>query len=128
MNVWILLSGLNAAMAVGLGAYGWHALGGTPDIRDVFMMGSQYQMWHGIALLGIGLLLNYGPNRYLTIAGIMFQTGIVLFAGTLYCFGGLNFIPVQGAAPFGGGLLMIGWLILGIQGARHVRLEKPAKP
>jgi len=121
MNIWILLAGLNGAIAVGMGAYGWHALGDTPEIRDIFMMGSQYQMWHGIALLGVGLLVNQGPNRSLSIAGGMFQAGIILFAGTLYSFGGLMIVPVEGAAPFGGGLLILAWLILGVQGARHIR-------
>lgn len=121
MNIWILLGGLNAALAVAAGAYGWHALGPTPDIRDVFMMGSQYQMWHALGLLAVGLLLNAAPSRVLLVAGVCFQVGIVLFSGTLYSFGGLMFIPVTGAAPFGGGLLMLGWLLLGVQGARHVK-------
>lgn len=121
MNIWILLCGLNAALAVGAGAYGWHALGSTPDIRDIFMMGSQYQMWHALGMLGVGLLLNHAPSRALAIAGACFQVGIVLFSGTLYSFGGLMLIPIEGAAPFGGGLLMAGWLVLGVQGARHVK-------
>lgn len=121
MNIWILLGGLNAALAVGAGAYGWHALGATPDIRDIFMMGSQYQMWHAIALVAVGLVLSHGPSKALTGAGICFQAGIVLFSGTLYSFGGLSLIPVTGAAPFGGGLLMLGWLLLGVQGAKQVR-------
>lgn len=121
MNIWILLSGLNAAMAVGMGAYGWHALGDVPDIRDVFMMGSQYQMWHGLGMFGVGILLMRGPNRWLSVAGGFFQAGIVLFAGTLYVFAGLQFIPVTGAAPVGGGLLILGWLILAVQGARHAK-------
>ncbi|MBL4693532.1 MAG: DUF423 domain-containing protein [Magnetovibrio sp.] len=123
MNKWILLSGINAAMAVAMGAYGWHALGDVPEIRDIFMMGSQYQMWHAIALLGVGLLLSKGANKSLSVAGVFFQTGILLFAGTLYCFGGLSIVPVTGAAPLGGGLLMLGWLILGVQGARHARTD-----
>lgn len=121
MNICILLAGLNAALAVAAGAYGWHALGDTPEIRDIFMMGSQYQMWHALGLLGVGLLLNHGRSKALTLVGICFQAGIVLFCGTLYSFGGLMVVPVEGAAPIGGGLLMLGWLLLGVQGARHVK-------
>lgn len=121
MNISILLAGLNAALAVAAGAYGWHALGDTPEIRDIFMMGSQYQMWHALGLLGVGLLLNHGRSKALTLAAICFQAGIVLFCGTLYSFGGLMVVLVEGAAPIGGGLLMLGWLLLGVQGARHVK-------
>lgn len=121
MNIWILLAGINAAAAVAAGAYGWHALGSTPDIRDIFMMGSQYQMWHALGMLGAGLLLNARPSRPLVIAGACFQAGIVLFSGTLYSFGGLMIVPVTGAAPFGGGLMILGWLLLGWCGARAGR-------
>lgn len=121
MNIWILLGGINAALAVAAGAYGWHALGDVPDIRDIFMMGSQYQMWHALGLVAVGLLLNAGPSRALSVAGASFQVGIILFAGTLYSFGEFMIVPIEGAAPFGGGLLMFGWLVLGVQGARHVK-------
>lgn len=121
MNIWIFLGGVNAALAVAAGAYGWHALGPTPDIRDIFMMGSQYQMWHALGLVGVGLLLNHAPSRALSFAGACFQVGIVLFSGTLYSFGEFMIVPVEGAAPFGGGLMIVGWLVLGVQGARHVK-------
>ena len=119
MNIWILLGGVNAALAVAAGAFGWHTLGDVPEIRDVFMMGSQYQMWHALGLFCVGLLANARPTRILDGAGVCFQAGIVLFSGTLYAFGGLNFVPIEGAAPVGGVLLMLGWLVLGIVGARR---------
>lgn len=121
MNIWILLAGLNAALAVAAGAYGWHALGDTPEIRDIFMMGSQYQMWHALGLMGVGLMSHHVPGRALHVAGGSFQIGIFLFSGTLYSFGGLSMVPVEGAAPFGGGLLMLAWLIVGIVGGRKLR-------
>ena len=123
MNIWILLAGLNAALAVGAGAYGWHALGDTPEIRDIFMMGSQYQMWHALGMMGVGLMTYRTPARALHVAGACLQTGIVLFSGTLYSFGGLSIVPIEGAAPFDGGLLMLGWLILGVVGGRKLRAE-----
>lgn len=121
MNIWIFLAGLNAALAVAAGAYGWHALGDTPEIRDIFMMGSQYQMWHALAMLGVGLMVARQTSKALHLSGALFQAGIVLFSGTLYSFGGLSLVPIEGAAPFGGGLLMAAWLILGIVGGRKLR-------
>jgi len=119
MKILLALAGLNAAISIGLGAYGWHNLGDVPDIRSVFMMGSQYQMWHALGLLGLALLLNAGgPKRALLIIGAMFQAGIILFSGTLYAFGLINIIPVSGAAPMGGGVLILAWLWLAWVGAR----------
>lgn len=121
MNIWTLLGGLNAALAVGAGAYGWHALGHMPEVRDIFMMGSQYQMWHALALIAVGLLTDRAPSKVLSAAGLCFFGGIVLFSGTLYSFGEFAIIPVEGAAPFGGGLMIAGWLLLAVKGARHAR-------
>ncbi|MDH3335195.1 MAG: DUF423 domain-containing protein [Rhodospirillaceae bacterium] len=117
MKILLALAGLNAAISIGLGAYGWHNLGDVPDIRSVFMMGSQYQMWHALGLLGVALLLNAGgPKRALLAIGAMFQVGVILFSGTLYAFGLINTIPVSGAAPVGGGVLILAWLGLALVG------------
>ena len=89
------------------------------------MMGSQYQMWHALAMMGVGLMVQRAPNKALPTkalhgAGACFQIGIFLFSGTLYSFGGLSIVPVEGAAPFGGSLLRLGWLVLGIVGGRQL--------
>ncbi|MCW8915150.1 MAG: DUF423 domain-containing protein [Magnetovibrio sp.] len=120
MNIWLLLAGMNATLAIAAGAYGWHSLGDTPDIRDIFMMGSQYQMWHALALVGVGLMIHNTATpmatKALHTAGIGFQLGIFLFSGTLYSFGEFMIIPVEGAAPIGGFFLMAAWMIMGIVG------------
>ena len=127
MNIWLLLAGLNAALAVGAGAYGWHSLGDTPDIRDIFMMGSQYQMWHALGLMGVGLMIRTSepgwPAKALHAAGVFFTLGIFLFSGTLYSFGEFMIVPVEGAAPIGGVLMMAAWLILGVVGG--LKLKRP---
>lgn len=125
MKILVILAGLNGAMAVGTGAYGWHSLSAEPDIRDIFMMGSQYQMWHAIAILGAALLTTLSEaaagSKLLMIAGGLFQAGIVLFSGTLYAFGTLNIVPVEGAAPVGGIMLIAGWLALSAFAARYLK-------
>ena len=118
MNIWILLGGINAALSVAAGAYGWHALGDTPEVRDIFMMGSQYQMWHGLGLIAVGVAWARQRHRALMAAGVMFQLGIVLFSGTLYSFGEFMIVPVEGAAPFGGVMMILGWLVLGVVGGK----------
>ena len=119
MKILLFLAGLNAAMSIGLGAYGWHNLGDAEAIRDIFMMGSQYQMWHALGMVGVAILLNSGgPRRTLLIIGGLFQLGTILFSGTLYAFGLMNVLLVEGAAPVGGGVLIVGWLMLAWTGLR----------
>ncbi len=124
MKILLFLAGLNAAISIGLGAYGWHNLGDVESIRDIFMMGSQYQMWHALGMMGVAILLNFdGPRRTLLIVGGLFQLGIILFSGTLYAFGLMNVLLVSGAAPIGGGVLMLGWLTLAWTGIRWKKTD-----
>ncbi len=122
-NIWILLGGFNAGLAVAAGAYGWHALAND----DMFMMASQYQMWHGLGMLGAGLMMHAAASRRtvqaLHAAGVLFMAGIVLFCGTLYIFGQFGTIPLEGAAPIGGMAMMAAWVILAVAGG--FRLKQP---
>lgn len=102
-------------MSVAAGAYGRHgAL--DPAGREMFAVAVQYQMAHALALLAVAWLaarngggrLAAAPN----LAGAAFAVGILLFSGSLYTFGLTGLVPVEGAAPAGGFLLMAGWLAL----------------
>jgi uncharacterized membrane protein YgdD (TMEM256/DUF423 family) len=115
MGVWLFLGGLNALLAVAAGAYGWHRLGGDA----IFTMGSDYHMYHALALLAVAWLASTRSGRVaLTVhlAGTAFMLGIILFSGTLYAFALTGVVPLAGAAPMGGALLMIGWLIIAALG------------
>lgn len=115
MGIWLFLGGLNAMLAVAAGAYGWHRLGGD----EIFIMGSRYHMYHALALVAVAWLASTRPGRAaLTVhmAGAAFALGIVLFSGTLYVFALTGRIPLEGAAPVGGALLMLGWLIIAMLG------------
>ena len=112
--VWIMLGALNALIAVGAGAYGWHALAADDGGRQIFMMGSQYQMWHGLALIGTGLAAHALPHagRAISVAAVLFLIGILFFSGTLYAFGVLGVLLLPHLAPIGGVSLMAGWAAL----------------
>lgn len=117
--LFILLAGLNGLMAVLAGA--WAAHGFVIALADgggaLAETGSRYQMWHALALLGVGIALDHLPaGRVLwRLAGIAFIIGIAGFSGGLYATAGGS--ALSGFAPIGGAVLMAGWLLLALAGA-----------
>jgi uncharacterized membrane protein YgdD (TMEM256/DUF423 family) len=122
-RLWLFIGALNGLIAVAAGAYGRHgAL--EPAGREMFGIASQYQITHGLALLAVAWLASRCEGGRLTAAncsGAAFTLGILLFSGSLYWFGLTGLVPVQGAAPTGGFLLMFGWLALMWTALRHRR-------
>jgi uncharacterized membrane protein YgdD (TMEM256/DUF423 family) len=113
LALWLFLGALNGLAAVAAGAYGWHALAGDEGARKMFEIGVQYQMGHALALVAVAWLATRLEGRRripVHVAGAGFTLGVILFSGTLYAFGLTGVVPVEGAAPAGGFLLMIGWL------------------
>jgi uncharacterized membrane protein YgdD (TMEM256/DUF423 family) len=95
-------------LAVGLGAFGAHALKARlePDMLAIFETGVRYQVYHALALLLLASLR--GPSK----AGWCFTAGIALFSGSLYILA-LTGVRRWGAVtPVGGVLFLIGWLIM----------------
>lgn len=108
---WLIVGALFGFSAVGAGAYGWHGME-DEDIRRIFMLGVDYQMWHALALLAVAWLAarpELAGSKLPLLSGIAFSLGIVLFSGTLYFFTHMGYVPVEGAAPGGGYLMMAGW-------------------
>jgi uncharacterized membrane protein YgdD (TMEM256/DUF423 family) len=101
---------LLGASAVMLGAFGAHALSGrlSPQQAGWWRTAVDYQMWHALALLGVGALAL--PRARLT--AILFGVGTLIFSGTLYAMA-LGAPHWLGAiTPVGGLLLIGGWLLL----------------
>jgi uncharacterized membrane protein YgdD (TMEM256/DUF423 family) len=105
-----------AALAVLFGAFGAHALKArvAPDALALWQTAVQYQMWHSLALLAIGLIGMQGaPSAWLRIAAGFLIGGIFLFCGSLY---GLALGAPRGlgmVAPLGGMAFIAGWLCFG---------------
>ena len=130
-GLWLIIGGLNGLIAVAAGAYGWHSLGADDSIREIFMMGVSYQMWHALAILAVAFAAarpDLDNSRLPTIAGLCFLVGIFLFSGTLYAYSLLGEILLDGAAPFGGFLLMAGWAALMMIGWKIVMAMDPPRP
>lgn len=116
MNAWLLLGALNGLIAVAAGAYGWHWLAvAESGLRDIFMVGVHFQMWHALALIGTAWVTDRTVGRArkaADLAGWCFVLGALVFSGTLYVLGLTGGVPVKFAAPVGGFLLMGGWIAL----------------
>ncbi|HHW6503647.1 TPA: DUF423 domain-containing protein [Staphylococcus aureus] len=113
MKLFIILGALNAMMAVGTGAFGAHGLQGkiSDPYLSVWEKATTYQMYHGLALLIIGVISGT-TSINVNWAGWLIFAGIIFFSGSLYILV-LTQIKVLGAiTPIGGVLFIIGWIML----------------
>jgi uncharacterized membrane protein YgdD (TMEM256/DUF423 family) len=111
-RTWIALGALAGFTAVAMAALAAHGLEDLPPpALQMLRNAMQMQGWHALALLGCGLWAPRG-GRLADWAGAAFALGILLFCGAVYA-QGLFGVRVGMAAPVGGTLLMLGWLMLG---------------
>ncbi len=111
---WIGLGAVFGLFSVVAGALGVHALRDVldPGALNTFQTAARFQMYHALALVLTGLLVDRWPARMLVAAGWLFTAGVVLFCGSLYILA-LTGIGVFGAvAPVGGLGLIGGWGLL----------------
>jgi uncharacterized membrane protein YgdD (TMEM256/DUF423 family) len=111
-RLWIILGSLSAFVGVAMGAFGAHGLASRLDARmlAVFNTGAQYQMYHALALIGLGLWTSRFPAVSTAIPGWAFVLGTILFSGSLYALA-MSGVRILGAiTPFGGVSFLVGWL------------------
>lgn len=101
-------------LAVGLGAFGAHALKGTLEANgtiEVWKTAVLYHLAHAVAL--VALALHGSTNRG---AFSLLAAGIVIFSGSLYVLALTNPESVRGwlgaITPLGGLCFLAGWLWL----------------
>jgi uncharacterized membrane protein YgdD (TMEM256/DUF423 family) len=118
-RLFICLGAASGLLAVAMGAFAAHTLRDrlTADMLQVFQTGAQYQMYHALALLAVGILLgrfSVAGSAWLNAAGWLFVAGTLLFSGSLYALA-TSGVPVLGAiTPLGGLAFLGGWLALAI--------------
>jgi len=118
---YLVAAAIFGGLAVGLGAFGAHALEKItvdPKILHGYQTAVQYQFYHALALLGVGMLAERFPARWIKWTATCFITGIILFSGSLYL---LTFLKIQENAatrfvgpitPLGGVFFIAGWFSL----------------
>lgn len=120
-RAWVALGAAFGLLAVVAGAAGTHVLRGSlsAEDADIFQTAVRFQMYHGLALLAVGLLAGRWRSRLLTACGWLFALGIVCFSGSLYgiALTDLGFFAVP--APVGGVALMAAWAFLALGAVRR---------
>ena len=80
-NCWILIGAISCSLSVIIGAFGAHSLSNIiGDKMDTFKTGVQYQMFHSLALIIIGILSKVFEVD-LSTTGYFFIIGIIIFSG-----------------------------------------------
>jgi uncharacterized membrane protein YgdD (TMEM256/DUF423 family) len=116
LTIGTILGGLSVA----LGAFGAHGLKKivSPETVATYQTGVQYQMYHALALLVIGVLSEKYLGSFINYAGFFFLGGIVLFSGSLYLIVSMHAmnktVPtgIGIITPIGGLLFILGWVLL----------------
>lgn len=117
-RTFVVLAATMAGLAVAAGGFGAHGLRNRldPDLLAVFETAARYQMYHGLALLGVAWAIGRWPAA--ATAGWLFVAGIVLFSGSLYVLS-LSGVRWLGAVtPLGGLCFLAGWAVLAWSAAR----------
>ena len=121
---YISIAAFLGALTVALGAFGAHALKAvlSPSALITYETAVRYQMYHVVALLITGVLMNKAASpkqqKLLNRAGLFFIDGIVLFSGSLYFIVAKPFLGIEGLpwvgviTPMGGLLWIIAWVLL----------------
>lgn len=103
------LAAIFGLLGVALGAFGAHALKDrmSLDGREIFKTATLYHLVHAAAMLATGK-----SDGRASAASWCFAVGVVVFSGSLYAMALTDLKWLGAVTPFGGVVLMAGWLLL----------------
>lgn len=115
MNKLFLLSGIVlAGLGVAIGAFGAHALKAHLQLTnrvETFETGVQYQFYHALALIIIGIIAEKLNNSSaIEYAGYSMIVGTIIFSFSLYAICLTGITKLGAITPIGGVLLIVGWV------------------
>jgi uncharacterized membrane protein YgdD (TMEM256/DUF423 family) len=116
-KLFLLLGSINAALAVGLGAFGAHALRGrlTESLLSTYQTGVQYHFYHALGLFAVALVASQLPDSALVKgAGWLMVVGIILFSVSLYLLSLTGLRWLGAITPLGGVAFIAAWLLLAL--------------
>ncbi len=100
------------ALAVGLGAFGAHALSAMVDAKALanWHTAVMYHLVHGLALLVFAVWIQLGAPNYVRYVFIGVMLGILLFSGSLYAYVLTDWKLWVFFTPIGGIVWLVSWL------------------
>ncbi len=113
----LIFASISGALAVGLGAFGAHALKAKLESSgnlDTYNTAVQYQFYHTIVLLFIGFLMTKYSSQWLTTSSYAMMLGIIIFSGSLYVLAITNIKWLGAITPIGGLGFICGWAFLAV--------------
>ncbi len=106
------------ALTIAIGAFGAHGLKAMLDTAalSTFEVGVRYQMYHGLAILILGLAPSIPENLKKKVF-LFFIIGILFFSGSIYLLSMNSILPFDATVigfvtPIGGLLFIIGWFLM----------------
>ncbi|MCA9187279.1 MAG: DUF423 domain-containing protein [Planctomycetales bacterium] len=119
----MFIGALLGASAVGMGAFAAHGMKNYLQTRGVDLatidtrvenceLATQYQLFHALALLAVGILALQQPNAWFTVSGFILVLGSILFCGGIY-YNAFAATPLHHlVVPSGGICFIVGWLAI----------------
>ncbi|PWK53666.1 DUF423 domain-containing protein [Pleionea mediterranea] len=113
----LIFASLSGFFTVVLGAFAAHGLKHRLDqyAKGIWETAVQYQMFHTLVLLVVGLLLSqaqFSAAQSLKVSAVSFLIGIIIFSGSLYTLALTNIKWLGAVTPLGGLAFLVGWAAL----------------
>lgn len=116
----VIIAAICGGLAVILGAFGAHALETrlTADQLASYGTANDYQFYHSLLLLAIGVFLRFEDQKLLRLSAWFAVLGMIFFSGSIYLLAckdilGLTKTGFLGPiTPFGGLFFILSWTFL----------------
>ena len=117
-NKWLFIAALSGFLCVMIGAFAAHGLSKVLEPKELAWIetGVKYQMFHTLAILGIGIAQlcreSLVASKMANVAAGSWALGVLLFSGSLYALALDVDKFLVWVTPIGGTLFLIGWFCL----------------
>jgi uncharacterized membrane protein YgdD (TMEM256/DUF423 family) len=111
----LLITSISGILAVALGAFGAHALKDmlvANNRLETYELATRYHFYHTLALIGVSILMDRFPGKYIQLSATFLLLGMILFSGSLYILSLTNLTKFAIITPFGGIFMIAGWAAL----------------